>query len=1767
MIAKRKRKFWQRMTAVFLSAMLFAGTLGNGAAYVKAEELTGGLGAESGGRYNQAGKTAEDPTGEHKHKVCADAECTDESHNEIIWTEWTSADSLPTESGSYYLTQDVTLTDSWEQAVSAQINLCFHGHIVKIDSPNKSVMVAKKGTLALTDCSGAEHKFSVDRKTGLWTLDETGGTETLTGGCITGARGGEGEGEACPAVVNEAYSTLEMYRINIVGNKNGGKMLLSEYTYDDAGKGGSALYNAGAFFLNSGNIVGNYVDMSMIKESDAKKHAGGCVFIERESLSKFTMNGGKIYKNGGEHNTCGGVFVYGGKFTMNGGEISENSGVMGGGILANGGWGSSYEFTLNGGKITNNDAKKGGGIYYKYDKDFIINDVEITGNAAQEGGGVWLGYTNSSKFAINGGTITGNFEKIQDYKTDEVHEFSSNLYFEKTFSEERYQCKQIEIAKKLKEGSKFGITIGGISDNDLFFTKESVSKWTDDVLSYFESDDPIYEFAIYEGNKRLCLKKSQDELHKPIEAVRKQIGDIEKEGFDNYGSLCQSARQAYNALSDEQRGLMNYAVFKKLQDMEIEAWFEKENGGTEEKPFTIEGYADLQHLCEYMVSAKCGLRDKYFKLTEDIDIGSSDNHVDVIGWPPSESEDHEIIPFLGIFDGEEYAVTGLGSYQRVSNGSVRDCVGLFAHNKGTIQNLTVVGEFSDSMSENPTASEREYVGGIAGKNEGKIINCDSIVKINGKDYVGGITGANLEKGMIENCKSAENVVGTGSNVGGIAGENKGIIRGCFYEKNERINKDIFGVGGVSGDPEGTAAVNNIHAHAPCGERECPNEEGNIHYHHHDHIPRIWEPWSKSDSLPTDGGRYYLTADVELSEKYVSTSAMSKGLCLNGHIIKPKDKTVNPSRNPADMSSDFALIENGAGDLTLTDCSKEKHKFSVGENGLWTLDEENGTKELTGGCITGVFAAEGCDAKVCAVSHYRGKLRLYNVNIVGNSSNSSGAGLRNSNFRNVNNAYMYSGNIVGNCAPDGAGVTIKANRFYMYGGTIADNHATNYGGGIFCDDRDSYEPLILIYGGTISGNSAKRGGGVYFVDGIKLFYMDAGEMKDNTASECGGGIYGVGEPEFGASADSFAGPITIYDNYVENEGGKLPNNFYLTNNSRINAIKGMKEGSKIGISTEALPTEETPRVLVANVSPQNFSLDSFCSDRTGYTMKLEGANSSNGFVYLIVKTKPESEKFIEMINNLGDVTVENVLDKAQSLKEVREAYEKLDQEQASNVPEEALGKWDGAEKTLVEAVKQKINDIGEVDEANVLSRKTAIEEAREAYDKLYPPLVEQFPKDLEKKLTDAEALLAQVSGGGVSDAVAQAIAKINEIPSAVTYDKDCKDAIDEARKAYDALSEGQKGQIPEGVLKKLTDAEAEYDRLAAEAVKEKIDAIGDVTVENAEEKGQEIEDARDAYDSLTDKQKEQIAPETLKKLTDAEKAYDQATGGKNQAAVDRVVEKIDAIPMPVQHDWKCAQKIEEAREAYDSLTGSQKNMVPEEKKQKLTDAEKEYDRLAAEKAKEKIDAIGTVTPENAEEKKQAIEDARDAYDSLTDGQKGLITEEEKKKLTDAEKTYDGTKGNKDQAAADKVKDKIDAIPVPVQDNEETRQKIEDAEDAYEGLTGTQKDMVSEEDKKKLEDAKDAYDSLQADKVRDKIDAIGEVTPENAADKKQEVEDARDAYDRLTDGQKDLIAPEEKKGLTDAEKAYDQTQNGKDKEAADKVVEKIDAIPDPVQKNEG
>ncbi len=216
-------------------------------------------------------------------------------------------------------------------------------------------------------------------------------------------------------------------------------------------------------------------------------------------------------------------------------------------------------------------------------------------------------------------------------------------------------------------------------------------------------------------------------------------------------------------------------------------------------------------------------------------------------------------------------------------------------------------------------------------------------------------------------------------------------------------------------------------------------------------------------------------------------------------------------------------------------------------------------------------------------------------------------------------------------------------------------------------------------------------------------------------------------------------------------------------------------------------------------------------------------------------------------------------------------------------------------------------------------------------------------------------------------------------------------------------------MPEASREKLENAKEEYDKLATEEVKQKIEAIGEATPENVTSKKDLIEDAREAYDKLNEEQKGLITPEEKKKLTDAEKLYDNATGGKNQAAADQAKQKIDAIPDPVKADWDSKSKIEAARDIYDSLTSAQKDMVPEASKKKLTDAEKIFRSLVS-KADEtavlavvnKVNAIGKVVKTDACGKK--IKDARSSYNLLTQQQKKLFPPDILKKLTDAEQAY-------------------------------------------------------------------------------------------------------------------------------------------------------------------
>ena len=267
---------------------------------------------------------------------------------------------------------------------------------------------------------------------------------------------------------------------------------------------------------------------------------------------------------------------------------------------------------------------------------------------------------------------------------------------------------------------------------------------------------------------------------------------------------------------------------------------------------------------------------------------------------------------------------------------------------------------------------------------------------------------------------------------------------------------------------------------------------------------------------------------------------------------------------------------------------------------------------------------------------------------------------------------------------------------------------------------------------------------------------------------------------------------------------------------------------------------------------------------------------------------------------------------------------------------------------ISEVSGKIGEIGTV--TYTPECKAKIDAARVAYDALTENQKEWFKAETLEILTNAETLYAQLKEEADTAAVQPVLEKINAIGT-VTYTSECKAKIDEARTAYDALTKDQQALIPENLLKILTDAEARYDQLKAEAEKEaadaaaaqsvlnKINAIGTVTYTSASKA--KIDAARTAYNALTKDQKTRITAQQLKKLTDAEARYAQLKA--DAAAAQSVLNKINAIGT-VTYTSASKAKIDAARTAYNALTNDQKARITAQQLKKLTDAEARYAKL-------------------------------------------------------------------------------------------------------------------------------------------------------------------------------------------------------------------------------
>ncbi|MBE6133190.1 MAG: hypothetical protein E7178_00790 [Erysipelotrichaceae bacterium] len=220
---------------------------------------------------------------------------------------------------------------------------------------------------------------------------------------------------------------------------------------------------------------------------------------------------------------------------------------------------------------------------------------------------------------------------------------------------------------------------------------------------------------------------------------------------------------------------------------------------------------------------------------------------------------------------------------------------------------------------------------------------------------------------------------------------------------------------------------------------------------------------------------------------------------------------------------------------------------------------------------------------------------------------------------------------------------------------------------------------------------------------------------------------------------------------------------------------------------------------------------------------------------------------EMIDSLPDVTNITREDR-EDVTSTRTSYDELSEYQQGKVSDETLAKLEEIEEVYTSM--DKIDSIGTV--AYTKDSKALIDDAKAYYDSLNAEqkVAIDNTNALNKAVTDYYA-------------VDTAVNKADSITN-IRHDARSDEAIKEARKEYESLSQDQKDLLPEESLQKIEDSETVYEAL------NKIYAIGNA--EYTDESEMLIAEARKAYDELSEQQKAMVNKIDFAVLETAETSY-------------------------------------------------------------------------------------------------------------------------------------------------------------------------------------------------------------------------------------------------------------------------------------------------------
>ena len=318
--------------------------------------------------------------------------------------------------------------------------------------------------------------------------------------------------------------------------------------------------------------------------------------------------------------------------------------------------------------------------------------------------------------------------------------------------------------------------------------------------------------------------------------------------------------------------------------------------------------------------------------------------------------------------------------------------------------------------------------------------------------------------------------------------------------------------------------------------------------------------------------------------------------------------------------------------------------------------------------------------------------------------------------------------------------------------------------------------------------------------------------------------------------------------------------------------------------------------------------------------------------------------------------------------------------------------------------------------------------------------------------------------------------------------DSGDAIDAARTAYDKLPEAKKVLVDN--YEKLTAAEEAYtalvDAAAAKAVDDLIDAIGEVTADS----GDAIKAARAAYDALTDTQKELV--KNYEKLLAAEELYEELT-----ASAAAIAQKAAEEAKQAQEEAEAAQKA--AEEAVEAAKAAQEAAEAAAAKAGENNAAAEEARKAAETAQAAAEAAQTKA-EEAQKKAEEAKAGADAAQKAAEENNAAAAAEAAKAVAEAVKAAEEA-GRSAQSAAQAAQSAAQAA-----DSMLKAQEAQAAAEAAQAAAEAAKARAEEAQKKAEEAAASSAEDKEAAE-RAKVEA--EAAKKAAEDAQKAAEEAKAA----------------------------------------------------------